>query len=80
MKRIDVKELLAGLAEIKDKRRQWGNLRHRLTDILFIILRALMMVSCKACFFIDGKRKQRYNQKESNRAFQCRAAVGRWRG
>ena len=42
MKRIDVNELLAGLAEIKDKRRQWGNLRHKLTDILFIILCAIM--------------------------------------
>lgn len=42
MKRIDVKELLAGLEEIKDKRRQWGNLRHKLTDILFIILCAIM--------------------------------------
>ena len=42
MKRIDIEELLAGLSEIEDKRRQWGNLRHKLTDILFIILCAIM--------------------------------------
>lgn len=37
MKRIEAGELLAGLAEIKDKRRQWGSLRHKLTDILFML-------------------------------------------
>lgn len=42
MKRIDIDELLAGLSGIEDKRRQWGNLRHKLTDILFIILCAIM--------------------------------------
>ena len=42
MKRIDIEELLAGLSGIEDKRRQWGNLRHKLTDILFIILCAIM--------------------------------------
>jgi predicted transposase YbfD/YdcC len=42
MKRIDIEELLEGLGEIEDKRRQWGNLRHKLTEILFISLCAIM--------------------------------------
>ena len=42
MKRIDVNELLGSLSEIEDKRRQWGNIRHKLTDVLFIILCAIM--------------------------------------
>ena len=42
MKRIDVEELKAGLSGIEEKRRRWGNLRHKLTDILFIILCAIM--------------------------------------
>ena len=42
MKRIDIEELLTELSGIEDKRRPWGNLRHKLTDILFIILCAIM--------------------------------------
>ena len=42
MKRIDIEELLVELSGIEDKRQQWGNLRHKLTDILFIILCAIM--------------------------------------
>lgn len=42
MKRIDIEELLEELATIEDKRRQWGNLRHKLVEILFICICAIM--------------------------------------
>lgn len=42
MNRIDAESLLESLAEIEDKRRQWGNLRHKLSDILFVCLCAIM--------------------------------------
>ena len=42
MERIDIKELLNQLGEIEDRRRQWGNKRHELAEILFISLCAIM--------------------------------------
>lgn len=42
MERIDIQELLRKLSEIEDTRRQWGNKRHELRDILFISLCAIM--------------------------------------
>lgn len=41
-RKIDIEELLDQLSEITDKRRQWGNIRHKLTDILFVCLCAIM--------------------------------------
>jgi len=42
MKIIDVEELLWRLTEVDDPRRQWGNLRHLLVDILFICICAIV--------------------------------------
>ena len=42
MKIIDVEELLKKLSEVEDPRRQWGNLRHLLVDILFICICAIV--------------------------------------
>ena len=33
---MDIKKLQEGVKEIKDPRRTWGNLRHKLEDILII--------------------------------------------
>ena len=41
-RKIDVEELLERLSDIIDRRSQWGYLRHKLTDILFVCLCAIM--------------------------------------
>ena len=59
--KMDIKKLQAGVKEIKDPRRQWGNLRHKLEDILII---GLCTVICQGEDFEDmevfGKEREEW--------------------
>lgn len=58
---MDIKKLQAGVKEINDPRRQWGNLRHKLEDILII---GLCSVICQGEDFEDmevfGKEREEW--------------------
>ena len=58
---MDIKKLQEGITEVKDPRRAWGNLRHKLEDILII---GLCSVICKGEDFEDmelfGKEREEW--------------------
>lgn len=61
---MDIKKLQEGVKEITDPRRQWGNLRHKLEDILII---GLCSVICQGEDFEDmevfGKEREEWLKK-----------------
>ena len=62
--KVDIKKLQEGITEVKDPRRAWGNLRHKLEDILII---GLCSVICKGEDFEDmelfGKEREEWLRK-----------------
>lgn len=62
--KMDIKKLQEGVKEVKDPRRSWGNLRHKLEDILII---GLCSVICQGEDFEDmeifGKERKGWLEK-----------------
>ena len=61
---MDIKKLKESIKEVKDPRRAWGNLRHKLEDILII---GLCSVICKGEDFenmeLFGKEREEWLRK-----------------